>query len=122
MTNTAPTYAPRGQHLIQATCVMPSDASEHGIRRQLADIWDADTRPWRLLRRDDVAGALPAQNAPLRLRRSVRLGDGRYVAGGHRDTAAVQGGLVSGQRAAGAVVAVLARVHSPQCAVLASRT
>lgn len=109
MTNTAPTYAPRGQHVIQATCVMPSDASEHGIRRHLADIWDADTRPWRLLRRDDVAGALPAQNAPLRLRRSVRLGDGRYVAGDHRDTASIQGALVSGQRAAEAVLADLAR-------------
>lgn len=109
MTNTAPTYAPRGQHLIQATCVMPSEASEDGIRHQLGDIWDADTRPWRLLRRDDVAGALPAQNAPLRLRRSVRLGDGRYVAGDHRDTASIQGALVSGQRAAEAVLADLAR-------------
>lgn len=108
MTNTAPTYAPRGQHLIQATCVMPSGASEDGIRRQLADIWDADTRPWRLLRRDDIAGALPAQNPPLRLRRSVRLGDGRYIAGDHRDTASIQGALVSGQRAAEAVLADLA--------------
>lgn len=109
MTNTAPTYAPRGQHLVQATCVMPSAASEGDIRRQLAEIWDADTRPWRLLRRDDIAGALPAQNPPLRLRRSVRLGDGRYVAGDHRDTASIQGALVSGQRVAEAVLADLAR-------------
>lgn len=109
MTNTAPTYAPRGQHLIQATCVMPSEASENGIRRQLAEMWDADTRPWRLLRRDDIARALPAQDPPLRLRRSVRLGDGRYVAGDHRDTASIQGALVSGQRAAEAVLADLGR-------------
>ncbi|MGN7970067.1 NAD(P)/FAD-dependent oxidoreductase [Microbacterium sp. 22296] len=109
MTNTAPTYAPRGQHLVQATCVMPSTASEGDIRRQLAEIWDADTRPWRLLRRDDIAGALPAQDPPLRLRRSVRLGDGRYVAGDHRDTASIQGALVSGQRVAEAVLADLAR-------------
>ncbi|MDT0115367.1 NAD(P)/FAD-dependent oxidoreductase [Microbacterium sp. PRF11] len=109
MTNTAPTYAPRGQHLIQATCVMPTEASEAGIRRQLAEIWDADTRPWRLLRRDDIAAALPAQDPPLRLRRPVRLDDGRYVAGDHRDTASIQGALVSGQRAAEAVLADLAR-------------
>lgn len=108
MTNTAPTYAPRGQHLVQATCVMPSEASEDGIRRQLAEIWDADTRPWRLLRRDDVVGALPAQDPPLRLRRPVRLDDGRYIAGDHRDTASIQGALVSGQRAAEAVLADLA--------------
>ncbi|MCJ1707910.1 NAD(P)/FAD-dependent oxidoreductase [Microbacterium sp. VKM Ac-2923] len=108
MTNTAPTYAPRGRHLIQATCVLPSVASEGDIRRQLAEIWDADTRPWHLLRRDDIAGALPAQDPPLRLRRSVRLGDGRYLAGDHRDTASIQGALVSGQRAAAAVLADLA--------------
>lgn len=108
MTNTAPTYAPRGQHLIQATCVMPSAATEDDIRRQLAGIWAADTRPWRLLRCDDVARALPAQGPPLHLRRPVRLGDGRYVAGDHRDTASIQGALVSGQRAADAVLADLA--------------
>ena len=41
---------------------------------------------------------------PLRLRRPVRLGDGRYVAGDHRDTASIQGALVSGQRAAETVL------------------
>lgn len=109
ITNTAPTYAPRGRHLIQATCVMPSGASESGIRRQLAEIWDADTHAWHLLRRDDLTRALPTQDPPLRLRRPVRLGDGRYVAGDHRDTASIQGALVSGQRAAEAVLADLAR-------------
>ncbi|MFJ4038089.1 NAD(P)/FAD-dependent oxidoreductase [Microbacterium sp. NPDC090007] len=109
MTNTAPTYAPRGQHLVQATCVLPSDAPESVVRRQLAEVWDADTRPWRLLRRDDIAGALPAQDPPLRLRQPVRLGDGRYLAGDHRDTASIQGALVSGQRAAEAVLTDLAR-------------
>ncbi|WZH36690.1 MAG: FAD-dependent oxidoreductase [Microbacterium enclense] len=107
MTNTAPTYAPRGQHLIQATCVLPSATAEDDIRRQLAEMWNADTRPWRLLRRDDILRALPAQEAPLLLRRPVRLGDGRYVAGDHRDTASIQGALVSGQRAADAVLADL---------------
>lgn len=107
VTNTAPTYAPRGQHLIQATCVMPSAATEDIIRSQLAGIWNADTRPWRLLRRDDIVRALPRQDPPLRLRRPVRLDDGRYVAGDHRDTASIQGALVSGQRAAEALLADL---------------
>lgn len=109
MTNTAPTYAPRGQHLIQATCVLPSAVTETDVRRQLAEVWEADTRPWRLLRRDDVSRALPAQEPPLHLRRPVRLGDGRYVAGDHRDTASIQGALVSGQRAAEAVLHDLSR-------------
>jgi len=109
MTNTAPTYAPRGQHLIQATCVMPSAATENDVRRQLGEVWEADARPWRLLRRDDITHALPVQDPPLHLRRRVRLDDGRYLAGDHRDTASIQGALVSGQRAAEAVLRDLAR-------------
>ncbi|MEZ3156639.1 NAD(P)/FAD-dependent oxidoreductase [Microbacterium sp. BWR-S6Y] len=109
MTNTAPTYAPRGHHLIQATCVLPSEAGEDAIRRQLGEVWQADTRGWQLLRRDDVTRALPAQDPPLRLRRPVRLDDGRYLAGDHRDTASIQGALVSGQRTAEAVLSDLAR-------------
>lgn len=108
MTNTAPTYAPRGHHLVQATCVMPTAATEDEVRRQLGEVWQADTRPWRLIRRDDIAHALPAQDPPLRLRRPVRLDDGRYLAGDHRDTASIQGALVSGQRAAEAVLSDLA--------------
>lgn len=111
ITNTVPSYAPPGQHLIQATCVLGADAGppESAVRRQLADIWSADTRPWRLLRRDDIPAALPAQDPPLRLRRPVRLGEGRYVAGDHRHSASIQGALVSGHRAAEAVLADLAR-------------
>jgi hypothetical protein len=109
VTNTAPTYAPRGQHLVEATIVLPTTATETDVRRHLTELWGTDTRPWRLLRRDDVAAALPAQDPPLRLRRPVRLGDGRYVAGDHRDTASIQGALVSGQRAAEAVLQDLSR-------------
>ncbi|MFS0793675.1 NAD(P)/FAD-dependent oxidoreductase [Microbacterium sp. 1P10AE] len=104
VTNTAPTYAPRGQHLVEATIVLPTTATEADVRQHLAELWGVDTRPWRLLRRDDIAAALPAQDPPLHLRRPVRLGDGRYVAGDHRDTASIQGALVSGQRAAEAVL------------------
>lgn len=104
VSNTAPTYAPRGQHLVEATVVLPSEATEADVRRQLTELWGTDARPWRLLRRDDITAALPAQDPPLRLRRPVRLGDGRYIAGDHRDSASIQGALVSGQRAAEAVL------------------
>lgn len=104
VSNTAPTYAPRGQHLVEATTVLPTATTETDVRRQLTELWGADTRPWTLLRRDDITSALPAQDPPLRLRRPVRLGDGRYVAGDHRDTASIQGALVSGQRAAETVL------------------
>ena len=58
---------------------------------------------------DDVPHALPAQPAPLRVTSPARVGDGVYVAGDHRDTASIQGALVSGHRVAGVVLADLAR-------------
>ena len=41
------------------------------------------------------------------MRRAVALGDGLFVAGDHRDTPSTQGALVSGRRAAEAVLAHL---------------
>ena len=43
-----------------------------------------------------------------RFRRPVRSGPGRYVCGDHRDSASIQGALVSGRRAAEAVLQDLA--------------
>jgi Flavin containing amine oxidoreductase len=60
-----------------------------------------------LVVRHDIPGALPEQPAPLRTRQPVDLGDGLFVAGDHRDTASIQGALVSGRRAAAAVAARL---------------
>ena len=112
MSNSAPAYAPAGTHLVEATCLLPeaarTDSSaaprEADVRRQLAEIWGAETAEWRLLRRDDIFDALPAQPAPLRVTTPTRLADGLYVAGDHRDTASIQGALVSGERAARAVL------------------
>ncbi|HEX5728194.1 NAD(P)/FAD-dependent oxidoreductase [Microbacterium sp.] len=112
ISNGAPSYAPRGRHLVAATCLLPkpgrADAGdpprEDEVRRTLAEIWDADCAGWELLRRDDIAEALPVQPAPLRTTSPPRVGDGLYVAGDHRDTASIQGALVSGERAAHAVL------------------
>ena len=92
-----------GQHLVQATTLLPSDADESVVRRQLAELWTVDTTPWELVTVHDVAGALPVQPAPLDVHRPVDLGDGLYVTGDHRDTGSIQGALVSGARTAHAV-------------------
>lgn len=113
MSNAAPSYAPPGRHLIEATCLLPASerldprARESDVRRQLAEIWHADARSWSLLRRDDIIDALPVQPPPLRVTSPARLRDGLYIAGDHRDTASIQGALVSGDRAARAVLADL---------------
>ncbi|HEX5858713.1 MAG TPA: NAD(P)/FAD-dependent oxidoreductase [Microbacterium sp.] len=112
MSHSAPSYAPPGRHLVAATCLLPASARadpasaphEADVRRQVGEIWGAGTSDWRLLRRDDIHDALPAQTPPLRVRQPVRHAEGLYVAGDHRDTASIQGALVSGERAARAVL------------------
>lgn len=106
MSRTVPSYAPAGQHLIEATCLLPADGAapvEADVRRHLGEIWGQDVSGWDLLRRDDIPDALPAQPAPLRSRGPAQIGDRLFVAGDHRDTASINGALVSGERAARAV-------------------
>ena len=107
MTHTVPSYAPAGRHLIAATCLLSRDgesAAESEVRRHLTEIWGVDVSAWQLLRRDDIADALPSQTPPLRPARSPRYAERLYVAGDHRDTASIQGALASGERAAQAVL------------------
>ena len=120
VSNAAPSYAPPGQHLVQVTCLLPGGgglarsgsgpdaAGEAGVRCHAGEIYGVDAGPWRLVRRDDVPHALPEQPAPLRTRSPARLSAGVYVCGDHRDTASIQGALVSGNRVADAVLADLA--------------
>jgi predicted NAD/FAD-dependent oxidoreductase len=50
---------------------------------------------------------------PLQVRKPVELGDGLFVAGDHRDTASIQGAMVSGRRAADAILASLGLPRIP---------
>lgn len=102
----APTYAPPGTHLVQATCLLPTGTgpAEADVRRQAGEMLGADARGWRELTRHAIPQALPAQPPPLAVRRDVDLGDGVVVCGDHRDTASLQGALVSGRRAARVVL------------------
>lgn len=108
MSNVAPSYAPPGQHLIQATTLWPTDAVESEVRIQLTRMYGRSAGAWQLVVRHDIPEALPHQPPPLAARRPVALGEGRFVAGDHRDTASIQGALVSGRRAANAVTQYLA--------------
>lgn len=107
LSNAVPSYAPAGRHLIAATTLLSEPATETDIRRQLATIHGTDTGGWDLLRRDVIEHALPAQLPPLQARRPTDLGGRRHVCGDHRDTASIQGALVSGHRAAQGVLAQL---------------
>ena len=80
---------------------------ELAARRHAAAIYGSDPDSWELVTSHAIAAALPAQPPPLVVRRPVALANGLFVAGDHRDTASIQGALVSGRRAATAVLAEL---------------
>lgn len=102
LTSTAPTYAP-GRHLVSSS-VLAADVPEADVRRHLGELYGADTTLWEHVAAYDLPAALPAMTPPLVLRKPVRASDGVYVCGDHRDTASIQGALVSGRRAADAVL------------------
>ncbi len=106
VSNAVPSYAPPGSHLIEVTTLLGTDhdPAEDDVRRQAGEVFGRPTGGWEVVRRDDVWDALPAQPAPLRVTSPARVGHGVYVAGDHRDTASIQGALVSGHRVAGVVL------------------
>lgn len=116
ITSVAPQYAPPGRHLVASTVLGSNGgaATEQAVRAQLRLVYGADPRGWDLVATSVVPQALPVQPAPLQVRRPVALGDGLFVAGDHRDTASIQGALVSGRRAAVAVLTHLGhdRTHA----------
>jgi hypothetical protein len=77
------------------------------VDRQLAQIYGVPTSGWERVATYAIPEALPAMLPPLTLRQEVRVGNNIYVAGDHRDTASIQGAIVSGRRAAAAVAADL---------------
>ncbi|MEO3758578.1 NAD(P)/FAD-dependent oxidoreductase [Mycobacterium sp. B14F4] len=103
----APSYAPPGQHLVAASALLGADGHAPGepvVRAHAADILGADPADWTPLTRHVIPHALPAQLPPLQVRKNVRTPDGLWVCGDHRDTASIQGALVSGRRTAAAVL------------------
>ena len=109
MTATAPSYAPPGRALIASSTVGPHRPSASEVRVEAARILGTGGGDWEHVSTVHVPDALPAAPPPLGdLRRPVRLEEGLYVAGDHRDTPSLQGALVSGERVAAAVLADLA--------------
>lgn len=103
VSNAAPSYAPPGRHLVQASCLLDTDGAPPAlaiVRRQLAEVYEHSTSGWEPLARHVIPEALPAQPPPLQVRSPVVTGPGVFVCGDHRDTASLQGALVSGRRAA----------------------
>lgn len=108
VSNVAPSYAPSGRHLIEATALLGSaPTSESEVRADLERMYATSTATWELITRHDVPHALPEQLPPLVDRKPQRISDRVFVAGDHRDTASINGALMSGDRAARAITGLI---------------
>ncbi|MFN8146718.1 MAG: FAD-dependent oxidoreductase [Candidatus Nanopelagicales bacterium] len=106
VSNAAPAYAD-GSRTLVATTALGLETSEDDVRAHLALLHGVDTRRWDTVAVHRIAGTVPAVPAGTPLRQPVRHGD-VFVAGDHRDTASIQGALVSGRRTAASVLTALA--------------
>jgi phytoene dehydrogenase-like protein len=110
LSEVAPSYAPRGATLVSATVLDRRGAGhsiEEGVRDQMASWFGSEAARWRHLRTYHVTHAQPTQD-PAELEpveRPVRLDRRLFVCGDHRDTASIHGAMLSGRRAAEAVLA-----------------
>jgi phytoene dehydrogenase-like protein len=115
ISNRARSYSPDDRALIATTVLGTVDDhdGERAVLTQLERIYGCSTHRWELIKRHVIRQALTAMAPPLQPRLPVVLGDGLVVAGDHRDTASIQGALVSGRRAAEAVLADLGLPAGP---------
>jgi len=110
LSDVAPSYAPAGAALISAAVLedrgLSGEALANAVRDQVSAWFGPQVRQWRLLRQYHIHHAQPVEitlalSAP---KRSPRIRSGLYVCGDHMEMASIQGALISGKRAAEAVL------------------
>lgn len=111
LSDVAPRYAPPGRSLVAASISalpeLPEAALVDAVRQQLHGWFGDDVRDWEHLASYRIPYAQPRQDVgdlPT-LAREVRVAEGTWVCGDHRDTGSIQGALVSGRRTAEAILA-----------------
>ena len=105
LTSAAPSYSPDERALVSTSVLGVEPPDDATLRRELERLYGVSTSDWELLATVRVPAALPAAPPPLGdLRRPVALGEGLFVAGDWRDAPSIQGAMVSGCRAATAVL------------------
>ena len=103
------TYAPAGKSLASVSVIgvpdMDDDALCAALKEELVGWFGESARAWTHLRTYRVPFAQPNQTTPTALDRDARLGGGLYVCGDHRSPATFDGAMMSGRKAAEAVIA-----------------
>ncbi|GGR06866.1 hypothetical protein GCM10010195_72390 [Kitasatospora griseola] len=90
------------------------------VRRRLSELYGTSTAAWEFLTVRHVPDAVVTMPPPHHFRRSVRLLAGLYVCGDYRDTGTIEGALLSGRRAATAVLKDLGVRVEPDVAEVAA--
>ena len=100
-----PSYAPPGRALVSATILGAGDPDLEHVERQLRGWFGSTVADWRHLRTYRIPRALPAFPVGAFGEQPVRLAQGLYACGDHREHPSLNGALASGRRAAEAVLA-----------------
>jgi phytoene dehydrogenase-like protein len=110
LSQVAPSYAPPGASLIHATVVgnppIPDAELEAQARRQLMNWFGPEVNQWRHLRTYRIRQALPMQTPPTPdpLAQPVKVRPGLYQCGEYGSLSSLHWAMVSGRRAAEAVI------------------
>jgi phytoene dehydrogenase-like protein len=100
-------YATDGTLIASTVLGVHDEWFEPTVRAHAAHILADPPGEWQFIAAYPIPAALPVHPPGQPMRRPVRLGGGIFIAGDHRDTPSIQGALVSGRRAADAVLAHL---------------
>jgi phytoene dehydrogenase-like protein len=106
----SPNYAPAGSHLLSVTVLGTNHGPdlEQQVRTQLKS-WYGDVSSWKHLRTYSIPFALPTQHHLEPAEAPAKVRPGVFVCGDHRHTASINGAMVSGRRAAEAVLAEIVK-------------
>ena len=115
MNQVAPSYAPAGKSLVSVTVLGTQQLTDQQLSgfviAQMKNWFGPIASSWRHLKSYRIPHAQPQQypGALEPSQRPVRVRSGIYVCGDHRDNASINGAMLSGRRAAEAVLADFSR-------------
>ncbi len=111
----APTYAPSGQHLVSVVVLgypaTDSSGVEAAVRNELGEWFGTVVNEWRHLKTYGIKHALPAQSPPLPdpTLASKPIKPGIFICGEYGSVPGIQWALLSGRRAAEAILKAFER-------------
>jgi hypothetical protein len=106
----APNYAPKGKSLVSVTIIGNPDLDDYqletSVRAQLTEWFGPSAKGWRYLRTYRIPHALPMQVPPVSdpASRPAQIRPGLFVCGEYQNVASIQWAMVSGRKAAEAVM------------------